>query len=204
MSDNSNAERQRAAKITEAQVKEAIIKLKQSTGIEPTVEAIRQLIGGSPNTILKFRTKINQDQAKRLSELQENDINPEDIESKAKEIVRLAFLGNMQRAKHKAEAASAMAENLIATHEREINELNEKITQLEEALTQERQKNQDLEGKLEKSIKQIEDLQRLNNSQKMELATERQRADSAEAAFNNIKSIENSLKSYMEQLKKQK
>ena len=66
MSDNSNAERQRAAKITEAQVKEAIIKLKQSTGIEPTVEAIRQLIGGSPNTILKFRTKINQDQAKRL------------------------------------------------------------------------------------------------------------------------------------------
>ena len=126
MSDNSNAERQRAAKITEAQVKEAIIKLKQSTGIEPTVEAIRQLIGGSPNTILKFRTKINQDQAKRLSELQENDINPEDIESKAKELVRLAFLGNMQRAKHKAEAASAMAENLIATHEREINELNEK------------------------------------------------------------------------------
>lgn len=204
MSDNSNAERQRAAKITEAQVKEAIIKLKQSTGMEPTVEAIRQLIGGSPNTILKFRTKINQDQAKRLSELQENDINPEDIESKAKEIVRLAFLGNMQRAKHKAEAASAMAENLIATHEREINELNEKITQLEEALTQERQKNQDIEGKLEKSTKQIEDLQRLNNSQKMELATERQRADSAEAAFNNIKSIENSLKSYMEQLKKQK
>ena len=119
--------------------------------MEPTVEAIRQLIGGSPNTILKFRTKINQDQAKRLSELQENDINPEDIESKAKELVRLAFLGNMQRAKHKAEAASAMAENLIATHEREINELNEKITQLEEALTQERQKNQDIEGKLEKS-----------------------------------------------------
>ncbi|MBO8414859.1 MAG: DNA-binding protein [Proteobacteria bacterium] len=158
------------ARISKEEVRKAMDELRAGN-CKCTVPAIRAALGnrGSNSTIQKYMNEINDEDLKRLEELNADKINDTAVSTLAHNLSTRAYLVVCQELKDRITDIAAFAQRALNENRENMEKTAQQLDQTEKERDEYREKAAELEKQLSESQNTVAELKRLRTDLEMQL-----------------------------------